>query len=208
MVDETKIDGIAVYEIYKNLSLKDMSGEEWKDVEGYEGLYMISSYGRVKSLGNCNSNNSKERILKLIEISNGYLHVNLYKDGKMKIYTVHRLVSHEFIPNPLNLPEVNHISEPLYDESNKDFAKKDNRVANLEYCDHKYNINYGTHNERQSKGRINHKGISKKITCIENGIVYPSLSEAERQTGIFKSNISKCCKGKLKSAGKLHWKYY
>lgn len=192
MVDETKIDGIPVYEIYKNLSLKDMTGEEWKDIEGYEGMYMVSNYGRIKSLGNGNSNNSKERILQPGENNRGYLQVDLCKESNKKMLTVHRLVANAFIPNPYNKPQVNHISEPLYDKANKDLAKKDNRVSNIEWCDNQYNKEYSS---------------GKKILCVEKNTIYQSSHDAERQTGINQSNLIQCCQGKRKSAGKLHWEY-
>lgn len=156
--------------------------ERWKDIEGYEGLYMVSNCGRVKSLGNSNSNNSKERILKQMKDRYGYIYVNLWKDGDMKHYTVHRLVAKEFIQNPNNYPQVNH----------KDENKENNYVWNLEWCTQKYNQEYSS---------------GKKILCVETNIIYPSSMEAQRQTGISQSNIISCCKGKYKSAGKLHWKY-
>ena len=74
--------------------------EEWKDIKGYEGLYKISSYGRVKSLGN--DKNRKEKILSSKSNREGYVRVYLFKDGKGKMYRVHRLVAEAFIPNPNN----------------------------------------------------------------------------------------------------------
>lgn len=206
MVDETKIDGIPVYEIYKNRSLQDMTGEEWKDIEGYEGLYMVSNYGRVKSL-----KFGKERILYQSIGTKDYLLVKLFKEGNKITFRVHRLVAIAFIPNPENKPEVNHISELLYDEEHKDLAKKDNRSVNLEYCDAKYNSNYGTRNERISKSmlgvNINREDQSTKIICVETNKIYPSVHEAGRQTGIDNGSIIKCCKGKRKTAGGYRWKY-
>lgn len=199
MVDETKIDGIPVYEIYKNRSLQDMTGEEWRSIEGYEGLYMASSVGRVKSLNY--NHTGKENILKQCKDKDDYLIVNLWKYEKQKSHRVQRLVANAFIPNPENKPQVNHISEPLYDDENKYLAKKDNRVVNLEWCDSKYNVNYGTGRKRSAEKH------SKKVLCVETNKVYPSSMEAERQTGIANASIIKCCKGKLKSSGKLHWQY-
>lgn len=175
--------------------------ERWEDIEGYEGLYQVSNCGRVNSLGNGKSNNSKERILKPGKNRDGYLIVKLHKDGKQKTYYVHRLVAEAFIPNPLNLPEVNHKTE----------NKQLNYSWCIEWCDHKYNNNYGTRNERVSKAMvgvlINREDQSKKVICVETNTVYPSAMEAERQTGINNGNIIKCCKGKYKKAGGYQWQY-
>ena len=117
--------------------------EEWKDIKGFEGIYQISNYGRVKSLGN--SKNRKEKILKQVINNDGYLHIGLHKNGKKKDYLIHRLVAQEFLPNPYNYQEVNHIDED----------RKNNYVLNLEWCSRQYNINYGSHNTRAIKTRKN-----------------------------------------------------
>lgn len=161
--------------------------EIFKDIEGYKGLYQVSNLGNVKSLGNGNSNNSKEKILKPTKDKKGYLTVDLYKDGKRKIYKVHRLVAKVFIENPNNLPQVNH----------KDEDKTNNAVENLEFCDAKYNINYGTRNEK----------ISKQLMCLETGKIYTSTREVQKQLGFSHSNISRCCNGKLKQAYGYTWCY-
>ena len=94
---------------------------------------------------------------------------------------------------------MNHINE----------IKTDNRVENLEFCDNRYNCNFGTRTERSAKA---HTGIyntktSKAVKCLETGKIYPSLSELQRKFGFNQGNIYKCCVGKLKSAYKLHWEY-
>lgn len=154
--------------------------EIWRDIEGYEGLYQVSNYGKVK---NVNTN----KILKQFLTDKGYCKVSLSNCGNEKHLRVHRLVAEAFISNPDNLPQINH----------KDEDKTNNRVENLEWCDCKYNINYGTRLER----------ISKRVLCIETGIIYNSINEAARQTGIFNSSICNVCNGKRKSAGKYHWEY-
>ena len=105
--------------------------EVWKDIKHYEGLYRISNLGRIWSV---HKNDYKLPQTK----ENGYLSVSLYKNGKMHNEYVHRLVALTFLPNHDNLPQVNH----------KDENKRNNSSDNLEWCDSKYNNNYGTHIDR------------------------------------------------------------
>ena len=173
--------------------------EIWKDIKDYEGLYQVSNWGRVKSLGNGNSNNSKERILKLYIERCGYLNVFLSKNGKRKMCSVHRLVAETFLENPENLPEVNHIDED----------KTNNRVENLEWKTHRDNLNHGTHNERVAKSNTNGKCSKKVIQLTLTGDFireWPSTAECGRN-GFNFSNIAACCRGKIKSAYGYIWKY-
>ena len=135
--------------------------EEWRPVVGYEGLYEVSNTGRVRSLdmyvksryGNYRLH--KGKVLSPAKDKNGYLKVNLCYNGKDKIIRVHRLVTEAFIPNPDNLPEVNH----------KDEDKTNNRVENLEWCDRSYNINYGTRKDKVRDTKIKNgcwTGLSKE----------------------------------------------
>ena len=165
--------------------------EIWKAIAGYEGIYEVSDLGRVKSL-----KYGKERILKPGGDPHGYLRVSLCKDGQKKPSLVHRLVSEAFIPNPNNLETVNH----------KDEVKTNNTVSNLEWMSIGDNNNYGTHNKRVSEAH------SKKVQMLDKSTgellaTFPSTIEAERVTGINHSHISKCCNGKLKSAGGYIWRY-
>lgn len=164
--------------------------EIWKDINDYIGLYQVSNLGKVKSL-----KWGKERILKLKKNKDGYLIVCLYKNNKKYWKKVHRLIAETFIPNPNNLPQVNHINED----------KTDNRVENLEYCDCKYNCNYGTRNQRRAKTQ------SKTIIQYDlkgNYITeYDSLNEINRQLGFSIGNISDCCNGKHKQVYGSIWRY-
>ena len=171
--------------------------ETWKSIAGYEGLYEVSDLGRVKSLWY-----GKEKILKPQKNTGGYLHVDLYKDGKVKHTLVHRIVADTFIPNPNNLKTVNH----------KDEIKSNNSASNLEWMSLEDNLNYGTHNKRVSEANINHPSLSKKVKMLEKKTgellaTFPSTNEADRVTGIYKSCISECCNGKRKSAGGYVWRY-
>ena len=167
-----------------------MKEEVWKDIQGYEGLYQVSNMGRVKSLERTVWNGrsyykAPERILKAGK-ARGYLRVMLCKDGKGKWYPVHRLVAIAFIPNPDNLPEVNH----------KDENKQNNCVENLEWCTRQYNVEY-------SKAKVV-IGINKISGLI---LEFPSAYEASRQTNINRGNICNCLKGRIKSAGGYVWYY-
>lgn len=111
-----------------------MCTELWRPISGYEGLYYISNLGRVKS-------EITHKILKPRNSTHDYDRVRLYKNHKPKEFFVHKLVAQAFIPNPNNYPQVNH----------KDENKVNNCVDNLEWCTHKYNMNYGTCQKRKSE---------------------------------------------------------
>ena len=168
--------------------------EEWRDIEGYQN-YMISNMGRVKSLNY--KHTGIEKILKPSVDKRGYLVICLYKNSvKKRNFKIHRLVAKAFIPNPNNLPQVNH----------KDENKQNNCLKNLEWCDQKYNNNFGTRKERVAEKTS--KPVLK-IDPISNEIVaeFPSINEVQRQLGFYHSHISNCCKGKLKSAYSFKWQY-
>ena len=112
---------------------------ELRDIKGYEGKYMISDDGQVWS-------NHKKGFLKPYEWPDGYLCVNLYKNGKPAGFSIHRLVAQAFIPNPNNFPIVNH----------KDENKYNNNVDNLEWCDYQHNNTYGSRIEKINQ-KISHK---------------------------------------------------
>ena len=136
--------------------------EEWRPIEGYEGLYEVSNTGRVRSLDRYVKSKGesyrlhKGKMLSPVIKDNGYLQLKLYCNGKLYKKYVHRLVAQAFIPNPDNLPEVNH----------RDEDKTNNRADNLEFCDHKYNMNFGTRQERY------------RNTMLERGY-WTGLSEKE-----------------------------
>lgn len=169
--------------------------EVWKDIDGYEGLYQVSTLGNVKSLGN--NKTRKEKILQPKLRKDGYLAVGLHKEGKIKEYTIHRLVAKAFIPNPFKLPYVNHKNED----------KTLNVVWNLEWSDAKYNANYGTRNKRIGLKLINRKDISRPVYCLELNKIFLSTMEAERITGAHHQHITACLKGRYKSAGGYSWRY-
>lgn len=180
--------------------------EIWKTIEDYP-TYMISNFGNVKSL-----KHGKEKLLKQGKDKDGYCQVSLWKESKQKTCKVHRLVATHFLPNPENLPQVNHKNE----------SKTDNCVDNLEFCDAKYNANYGEHNKKLSialKGKKQSqeciekkaKARQKPIACYnKNGdlvALYTSIKQASELLNIFSTNIAQCCRGKYKSCGGYIFKY-
>ena len=149
----------------------------WKDIKGYEGLYQVSNTGKARSMNYRNTGNVRR--LKPSVNKDGYLQVGLYKEGKYYRYLVHRLVALTFIPNPNNLPQVNH----------KDENKANNTVWNLEWCDAKYNSNYGTRIERCSKA-LTGKQLSEETKAkISETLKGKKLNEEH------KAKISEAMKG-------------
>lgn len=179
-----------------------MQEEIWKPVVGYEGLYSVSSLGRVRRETGIDSNGHlrKERILKTDISKKQYHRVNLWKNGKGKHFFVHRLVAEAFIPNPDNLPFINH----------RDENTQNNMVDNLEWCTIKYNNSYGTRLERISQSHINGKD-SKRVFqyTLDDEFIreWPSTMEIQRQLGFFNQAIGQCCLGNIKTAYGYIWKY-
>lgn len=150
-----------------------MCKEEWRPVVGFEGAYEVSSLGVIRSLERKDSRGSvvRPQIMKQYPICGGYLRVYLTKDGKQHPIPVHRVVAGAFIPNPNNLPQINHKNE----------IKTDNFVGNLEWCTAKYNSNYGTRKERVAKSR----GMRVARMDADGNVleVYDSISDATRKMG-------------------------
>lgn len=181
--------------------------EVWKDIKGYEGLYQVSNFGRVKSVVKIlphykgGTRITKERILSIYINNYGYYQVGLKVNACEKMFLVHRLVAEAFIPNPNNYPCVNHKSE----------VKTDNRVENLEWCDYQYNSNYGTRNQRISliKREYHPKAKAIKQFDLDENLIreWKSINEVKRENNYDTSAISRCCKGKYKTAYGYVWKY-
>ena len=157
--------------------------EEWKPIQGYEGLYAVSSKGRVMNI-------ETGRILKHGIYSNGYANVCLYNgDGKRKWIKVHRLVAEAFIDNPDNLAQVNHRNE----------IKTDNRVENLEWVTASKNIRHSIY---QRSCKINQLSLDGEF--IKQ---WESSMQIERELGFSAGNIISCCKNKQKTAYGFCWRY-
>lgn len=185
--------------------------EEWRNIVGFEGLYQVSNYGRVRSLdrfvkGKNGLRIVKGKILKPGKLPYGYLFVNLCKNNKVVNCRVHRLVAVAFIPNPNNLPQINH----------KDCNPANNSVWNLEWCDARYNLNYGERAIKFSqtrKGKCSGKNhpCARKVKQLSlNGSIlatYDTIKEAAESTYVNRAAISMVCSGNRKTAGGYKWSY-
>lgn len=174
--------------------------EIWKNIKGFEGLYQVSSEGRVKSLERKVTKGDgertvKERILKPYMDRGGYLLVGLCAGGKRKTLKVHRLVCEAFHEKLEVKNEVNHINED----------KTDNRACNLEWCSRGDNVNYGTRNERSAKALS--KSVGQYTLHGELIKIWPSTMEAKRQAGFHCGHISSVANGERKTHKGFVWKY-
>ena len=175
-----------------------MQEEQWKPIPGYDGYYEISNLGRVKSLNYHRT--GKEGFLSIQNDGCGYSFVSLSKHNQRKYPKIHCLVAEAFIPNPNNLPQVNHIDE----------NKSNNRVDNLEWCTPSYNTNYGTRNKRVAK-KLKEQRPSKPVEqwSLDGKLikVWPAIMDVRRHLGFCEGHIIKCCKGKAKTSYGYIWKY-
>lgn len=187
--------------------------EIWKDVQNWEGLYQVSNFGNVRTL-----HYKKPYLMHPVIDKKGYARVSFVVKNSKKYfrYGVHRLVAEAFIPNPNNLPCINH----------KDEDKTNNRVDNLEWCTVEYNNNYGTGKWRSGDARrgrkfselhLEHlreshaKSQGKLVNQYDSHYnllgTFNSISEASRQLNIPIASISSCCRGVARSAGGFIFKY-
>lgn len=167
--------------------------KSWKSIKGYEGFYEISNYGEIKSLYNYRGKNN---ILKP-RLKKGYYQIGLRKNGIRKWYAIHRLTAIAFIPNPNNLPQINH----------KDENKLNNKIDNLEWCTASYNNCYGT----RIKRAIKTNKLKKKVIQYDlNGNklnTFESISSASRETNTNITGISNCINNKIKTSNNYIWVY-
>ena len=177
------------------------NNEVWRDIEGYEGLYQVSSLGRVKSLDRYITNSLgytllyKGVILKpRVSDFFKYYTVQLNNKDRGRSKSVHRLVAETFIPNPDNLEQVNHIDE----------NKLNNNVTNLEWCTPKENINHGTSIERRSE-KLKQK-VAKYSKCGKLIKKYDYMTQVELD-GYDQGSVSKVCNGIRPHHKGYIWRY-
>ena len=171
--------------------------EIWKDVVGFEGLYQVSDLGNVRNYEKTiwNGRHMPQIILATRVCKTGYVDVHLCSNGKHHAKRLHRLVAQAFLPNENDFPEINH----------KDEDKTNNSLANLEWCNSHYNVNYGTCIKRRSenhKKQIIQKDLSGNFIKSWNGFI-----TVERELGIWASCVRQCCMGRNKTAGGYCWEY-
>lgn len=164
--------------------------EIWKFIEGFDNKYEVSNLGRVRS-------HKTSKYLKPYCNNDGYLVVGLSKNNKVKTLSLHRLVAKYFVPNPDNLPEVNH----------KDYNATNNQYDNLEWCSRAYNIEY-------SKDRIIRATKQRFSRVIyqynQEGVLVKTwnlIMDIHRELGLNHRQITDCCNGKVKTCGNYVWSY-
>ncbi|WP_193726533.1 NUMOD4 domain-containing protein [Paenibacillus guangzhouensis] len=171
---------------------EDLQGEIWADIEGYETLYQVSNYGRIKSLSN--SLGRQEKILKQHIQRDGYKRIQLSKKGQKAKFPIHRLVAIAFIPNPLGKEQVNH--------QNGD--KLDNSAKNLNWMTRKENIAHA-----HETGLVKKNNNPVIATHLDSGEQrqFKSQTEASRELGVYMKNISNALKGKTTHVGRWAFEY-
>lgn len=153
-----------------------------KDIRNYENMYAVTEDGRVWSY-------KSNKFLKQTLLNRGYLQVELYNNGVGKKFLIHRLVAEAYLPNPDNLPQVNH----------KDENRQNNSVENLEWCTEKENDNYGNRNKNIARAN------ATAVRCVELDRIFESISEAARELNLCTSNICRCLKKQSRTTGGYHW---
>lgn len=165
-----------------------------KDIKGYEGLYAVTSCGKVWSYKN-------KKFLKPRSTKQGYLRVCLYKKGEPQDFYIQRLVAEAYLENPNNYDEVSHLDE----------TRNNNCVNNLSWVSKKENCNMPLHKKRQSEAQTgktrNNKPISQYTLDEKFLKTFNSATEASKVTGIDNSSIGKAANGKLKHAGGFLWRW-
>jgi hypothetical protein len=172
--------------------------EIWRDVEGYDGKYQVSNLGNVRSVDRTFSNSCgvmvtrKGIMLNPIQNRCGYMKVTMHKEGKVNTEVIHRLVAVAFVPNPNNLPQVNH----------KDGNKRNNDVSNLEWCTALSNMHHAKQQGLRNNALEYAKSMRKSViaTNIETGeeIFYESIHAAENVFGRHVTNVLSGARSKAK----------
>ena len=199
---ENRIDLSLNKKYFPEQNFVDLQGEFWENILGFERLYMISNFGRVKSLKRKYTDsigitkNVREKYLTIFINSSGYPSCFLTKNKKTKGFSIHRLVAQAFIPNPENKPQVNHING----------IRTDYTIENLEWCTarenvvHSYKVLGKIHN---MTGIFNRGGKKVAQYDLDGNLmqVFKSTMDAQRILNIPNSRISFCCNHESNSLG-------
>jgi len=187
--------------------------EVWRPAKGFDGIYEVSNYGHILSR---NPYHRKEPVILKTWLGNkGYLRITLRKNGAIVHKQVATLVAEAFLPNPNNLPQVNHKDENK--TNNFVWVNEDGSVdierSNLEWCSCKQNINHGTRNKRMVETRSRSGQLRGEKAVVQLSLdghfvkVFRSMCEATRETGAYSSIICKCCKGIKQKHHGYKWRY-
>lgn len=174
--------GDLMTELFKNRHEGPLPGEKWAEIPNAPG-YRVSNLGRVRG---------KHHLLRPAPDTIGHLQVILMVNGKRMCQRVHRLVAQAFIPNPQNLPVVNHI----------DGDKNNNKATNLEWCTQEHNVWHMVNVLRRDLRR-------KPVRCVETGKTYRSLAAASRDVGVSPQSIASVANNQPHcfTAKDLHWEW-
>ncbi len=195
---------------YKNLSLEDIEGEEWKAIPGYEGIYSASSLGRIKSLSRIIIDKNGKRYIKKAQIraqipDNGYLKIHLRSNDEYQYWWCHRIFCTTFHDNPLNLPFVNH----------KKGITTDNRATEIEWISYRDNNihardvlghDFSSGIRHRSSDHVQSKKV-KQINAATGELIkiWDCVNDAQRAK--IASSVSMCATGKISTSGGFKWEY-
>lgn len=157
----------------ENFSKEELNNEQWKAIEGYDGLYEVSSLGRVRS-----KHSGEWKVMKAHKTTKGYLQIDFRRDGTRKMCMVHRLVADAFIPNT---------DESKIYINHKDEVKQNNRASNLEWCTAQYNATYNDLHRRRKhpKPYIHHQPIRDKVKELYRpDLTYEQNFELLKEKGV------------------------